>query len=68
MSFKIAIHGVPDTDYSIITVLKSRMFGIFKLLVACPAISPRLMNWKERFSGTRDVRHLKAKIAFLKDK
>ena len=56
MSFKIAIHGVPDTDYSII-----------KRPLTTNSV-PRLMNWKERFSGTRDVRHLKAKIAFLKYK
>ena len=29
-------------------------------------ISSRLVNWEERYSGTRDVRHLKAMIAFLK--
>ena len=28
-------------------------------------ISSRLVNWEERYSGTRDVRHLKAMIAFL---
>ena len=63
--FKIAMHGVPDTDYSIIkrpltnTVLKSRMFSIRKLLV----VRPLMMNWEERYSGTRDVRHLEAMIA-----
>ena len=29
-------------------------------------ISSRLVNWEERYSGTRDVGHLKAMIAFLK--
>ena len=56
--FKIAMHGVPDTDYSIIKRSLTRMFSIPKLLVA----RPLMMNWEVRYSGTRDVRHLKAMI------
>ena len=37
-------------------------FSIYELLVARSLISPRLMNWEERYSGTWKVRHLKAVI------
>ena len=29
------------------------MFSICELLVARPLISPRLLNWEDRYSGTR---------------
>ena len=41
------------------------MFSIGELLVAHLLISPRLMNWEERYFGRRNFRYLKATITFL---
>ena len=65
MEFQILFYNKMSPDHYQ-TCLKSKMFSIRELLVARPLISPRLMNWKERYSGTREVKHLKAMIAFRK--
>ena len=45
--------------------MKSGMFSIGELLVAHLLISPRLMNWEERYFDRRNFRHLQATITFL---